>query len=143
MEDKNKITVQVSIDSTLETVWNKWNDPKDITKWYNASDDWYTPKAENDLKVGGKFNYRMEAKDGSFGFDFHGAYTEVKPHEYLAILLGDGRKMNVIFENIKNKISVTENFEPENENSKKLQQQGWQAILNNWVEQHVRIIKWK
>lgn len=138
MEENNKLTVKVSIDSTLETVWNKWNNPKDITKWYNASDDWHTPTAENELKVGGKFNYRMEAKDGSFGFDFTGIYTEVKPQERTAILLGDGRKMNVVFESVNNKIIITENFEPENENSKELQQQGWQAILDNfkkYVEQ--------
>lgn len=136
MEDKTKLTVQVSIDATLETVWNKWNDPNEITKWYNASEDWHTPKAENDLKVGGKFNYRMEAKDGSFGFDFWGTYTEIMPQQRIEISLGDDRKVSVTFESLNGKTIVTEKFDPESVNPKELQSQGWQAILNNF-KKHV------
>ena len=134
----NLITVETVINSTIENVWDKWINPDDIIKWNNASEDWHTPKAENNLKVGGKFLYRMEAKDGSMGFDFWGTYTQIKPFERIECTLGDGRKMNVFFKKDNGKTIVTETFEAESENSIELQQLGWQAILNNfkkYVEQ--------
>ena len=76
--DKTKITVQVAINVPISIVWKKWTTPEDIMKWNNASADWHTPKAQNDLRVGGKFSSRMEAKDGSMGFDFEGIYSNIK-----------------------------------------------------------------
>ncbi len=83
METSKKITVETTVQAPVETVWKCWTDPKHITKWNSASDDWHTPFAENDVRVGGKFLSRMEAKDGSFGFDFGGIYDEVKLHEVI------------------------------------------------------------
>lgn len=132
------ITVEATINSSIEKVWNKWTNPDDIIKWNHASDDWHTLKAENNLKVGEKFNYRMEAKDGSMGFDFWGTYSQIKPLELIESTLGDGRKMKISFKKDNGKTIVTEIFEAESVNSIELQQQGWQAILNNfkkYVEQ--------
>jgi uncharacterized protein YndB with AHSA1/START domain len=106
--------------------------PEHITKWSNASDDWHTPYAENDLRVDGKFLSRMEAKDGSFGFDFGGVYNDVKNQELIAYTLGDGRKVNIHFTNKDGGTKVVETFEAEDENSLELQKTGWQAILNNF-----------
>ncbi len=131
-ETKISITVEATVNAPLEKVWKLWTTPEHIMKWNNASDDWHTPKAENDLRVGGKFLSRMEAKDGSFGFDFWGIYDEVKTNELIANTLGDGRKMKVVFTPQGNTTIVTETFEAEGENPVELQQQGWQAILNNF-----------
>jgi uncharacterized protein YndB with AHSA1/START domain len=125
------ITVQTTINASAENVWEKWNNPIDIIKWYNASDDWHTPKAENDLRIDGKFNYRMEAKDGSVGFNFNGIYTDLRPFNLIEYKIEDGRKVSVSFKEESGKTTVTETFEPETINSIDLQQQGWQAILNN------------
>src|SRR5882757_7546064 len=91
------ITVESTINAPVEKVWDYWNNPEHITKWCNASDDWHTPRAENDLRTGGTFSSRMEAKDGSMGFDFGGVYDEVRTHERIAYTLGDGRKVNIDF----------------------------------------------
>jgi len=131
-ETKISITVEATVNAPLEKVWKLWTTPEHIMKWNNASDDWHTPKAENDLRVGGKFLSRMEAKDGSFGFDFWGIYDEVKTNELISNTLGDGRKMKVVFTPQGNTTIVTETFEAEGENPVELQQQGWQAILNNF-----------
>lgn len=116
----------------VEKVWKFWSQPEHITQWNNASDDWHTPSATNDLKAGGKFSYRMEAKDGSFGFDFGGEYNEVKAHERIVYTLGDGRKVNVTFSPEGNATKVTETFEAEQTNSPEMQKGGWQAILDNF-----------
>ncbi len=126
------ITVESTVKVPVQKVWKLWTEPSHIKSWNNASDDWHTPAAENDLKVGGKFNVRMEAKDGSFGFDFGGAYDEVKLNQTIADTLGDGRKVKVAFAEKGNETKVTETFEPENENSLDLQRNGWQAILDNF-----------
>lgn len=126
------ITVEAKINAPVEKVWNHWTDPKHIVRWNNASDDWHTPKAENDLRVGGKFLSRMEAKDGSFGFDFSGEYTAVDKHKRIEYSLGDDRKVQVIFESKGNETKVTERFEAENTHSVEMQQAGWQAILDNF-----------
>jgi uncharacterized protein YndB with AHSA1/START domain len=131
-KDKTKITVESTINAPVEKVWKLWTLPEHITKWNYASDDWHTPKAENDLRVGGKFLSRMEAKDGSFGFDFGGVYDEVKTNELIAYTIGDGRKVKVIFTNQGNTTKVTETFEAESQNSIEMQKNGWQAILNNF-----------
>jgi uncharacterized protein YndB with AHSA1/START domain len=126
------ITITTTINATLDKVWDFWNNPKHITNWYFASPDWHCPKAENDLQVGKKFNIRMEAKDGSFGFDFEGEYTKITEFQLIEYILADNRKVITTFEKKENTIVVTQQFDPENENSLELQQNGWQAILNNF-----------
>jgi uncharacterized protein YndB with AHSA1/START domain len=132
METSKKVTVETTVQAPVEKVWEYWTEPTHITKWNSASDDWHTPIAENDLRAGGKFHSRMEAKDGSFGFDFGGIYDEVKLHEVIAYTLGDGRKVTITFKGQDNETEVIETFDAETENSIELQQQGWQAILNNF-----------
>ncbi|MGB5435471.1 MAG: SRPBCC domain-containing protein, partial [Maribacter sp.] len=99
-----------------------------------ANDDWHTTKAENDLRAGGKFCSRMEAKDGSMGFDFGGIYDEVVPKEHISYTLDDGRKVTIDFSETENGIAVSETFEPEGQNPTEMQRQGWQAILDNFKE---------
>lgn len=130
--EKTIITVQAIVNAPLEKVWKLWTDPKHIVSWNNASDDWHTPHAENDLRAGGKFLARMEAKDGSFGFDFSGTYTNVEPQKQIEYTLDDGREVIISFVSGENGTTVTEQFEAENENPVELQQAGWQAILDNF-----------
>ena len=129
---KTEITVSVIVNAPLQKVWQFWTLPEHIKQWNFASDDWHAPKSENDLQIGGKFLSRMEAKDGSFGFDFWGVYDEIKENELITYTMGDGRKAKIIFINEGNATKVIETFEAENENSIELQQGGWQAILNNF-----------
>lgn len=129
---KNMITVSAIVNAPVAKVWDAWTNPEHIVKWNSASDDWHTPKAENDIRTGGKFMSRMEAKDGSWGFDFAGIYDEVKDHELIAYTLGDGRTVQIIFEGEGNTTKVTETFEAETQNSVEMQQSGWQAIMNNF-----------
>lgn len=131
--DSKTITVQAVINAPVDKVWRLWTTPEHITKWNNASDDWHTPRAENDLRAGGKFLYRMEAKDGSFGFDFVGTYDEIKRNELIAYTIEDGRKVKVTFiKNSDSETKVVETFEAENTNSLEMQRAGWQAILDNF-----------
>lgn len=130
--DKTAITVKTTVNAPVEKVWKLWSEPEHITKWNAASDDWHTPRAENDLRPGGAFIARMEAKDGSFGFDFGGVYDEVETHKLISYTLGDGRKVEVIFESKGNTTDVTETFEAESQNSIDMQRGGWQAILDNF-----------
>src|SRR4249920_2110799 len=95
--NKTNITVETSVNAPVKKVWDFFTMPEHITKWNNASDDWHTPRAENELRKGGNFNYRMEAKDGSFGFDFGGIYDEVETNELIAYTIGDGRKVKIVF----------------------------------------------
>ena len=134
METKEKtiITVENTINAPVEKVWEFWTKPEHIIEWCNASDDWHTPRAENDLKVGGKFASRMEAKDGSMGFDFGGVYDAVRTNEYIEYTLGDDRKVKINFSAQGNKTKVVESFEAENTHSIEMQQGGWQAILDNF-----------
>jgi uncharacterized protein YndB with AHSA1/START domain len=129
---KTIITVQARVLAPIEKVWNFWTDPKHIVHWNNASDDWHTPSAENDLRAGGRFLWRMEAKDGSFGFDFSGTYTKVEPQKHIEYTLDDGREVKISFVSEGYETTVTELFEAENENPAELQQAGWQAILDNF-----------
>lgn len=126
------ITVESTVKAPIEKVWKSWTESSHIMNWNHASDDWHTPTAENDLQVGGKFLYRMEAKDGSFGFDFWGIYDKVKEHESIEYTMGDGRKAWITFSGWGNEIKVTETVEAESENSLDLQKTGWQAILDNF-----------
>lgn len=132
MDNKSFITVQVTVNADIDKVWDCWTRPEHITKWNFASDDWHSPSAQNDLKPGGRFLWRMEAKDGSFGFDFSGVYDEVRLHEYISYSLDDGRIVRITFTAGGNNTEVEEVFEAESENSLELQQSGWQAILNNF-----------
>ncbi|HSA84515.1 MAG TPA: SRPBCC family protein [Patescibacteria group bacterium] len=136
MNKQQDLTVQTVINAPLEKVWEYYTSPSHITKWAFADDSWEAPHAENDLKIGGKFITRMQAKDGSSGFDFTGEYTQVKEHELIAYTMDDGRKAAVHFQPKGNAVVVTVTFEMEHENSRELQEQGWQAILNNF-KKHV------
>ncbi len=126
------ITVSTSINATLEKVWEFWTNPKHIINWNFAGNDWHCPKAENSLQVGKKFNYRMESKDGLTGFDFEAEYTKITNFETIEYKMEDDRKVIVSFEKEENSILITEKFDPENENSLEMQQQGWQMILDNF-----------
>lgn len=110
------ITVQSTINASIEKVWKLWTSPEDITQWNNASDDWYTPYAENDLKIGGKFKYTMASKDGAMSFDFEGIYTNVANHSLIEYKLTDERKVKITFESQENGVVITEKFDPETEN---------------------------
>jgi len=131
-DEKIDPSVETTIDAPLDEVWKCWLTPEDIVQWNNASDEWYTPKADNDLTVGGKFVYKMEARDGSFGFDFSGTYEKIEEKKLLEYVLTDGRKVSVAFEESAGTTTVTETFEPEAENTVETQKAGWQSILNNF-----------
>ena len=127
-----KITVETTVKAPVEKVWKIWTAPNHITKWSHAMDDWHTPFAENDLKVGGKFLSRMEAKDGSVGFDFGGVYDKVKTNELIEYTMDDGRKVVINFISNGNETKVVVTFEAENTNPIEMQRNGWQAISNNF-----------
>lgn len=116
----------------VAVVWEAFTAPEHITQWNAASEDWRCPEAESDLQVGGRFRSRMEARDGSEGFDFTGVYTEVVLHERIAYTMDDGRQAVVTFTLGEQGTVVETQFEPEGENSLELQQAGWQAILDNF-----------
>lgn len=133
METTNpKITVQTVVQASVEKVWSHWTEPGHITKWNQASEEWHVPKAENDLRAGGKFLTRMEARDGSMGFDFEGIYDEVKPYELISYTLGDGRKVEIAFIDQGSDTKIVETFDAEGTNPVEAQQVGWQAILDNF-----------
>ena len=126
------ITVSAAIKAPVNKVWELWTMPEHIVKWNHASEDWHTPHAQNDIRPGGKFLWRMEARDRSFGFDFGGVYDQVKLNELITYTIGDGRKVRIIFADRDNETLVTETFEAENTNPIEMQRGGWQAILNNF-----------
>ena len=130
--EKTIIKVETTVNTPLKKIWDLWTVPEHIMQWNNASPDWHTPNAENDLKVGGTFIYRMEAKDGSFGFDFGGTYNVIVTESRIEYILDDGRKAIVEFIADGNQTNITETFESETENSLELQKAGWQAILDNF-----------
>jgi uncharacterized protein YndB with AHSA1/START domain len=138
MDSKIKalITVQATINAPVEKVWKCWITPEDIILWNNASEDWHTPQAQNDLRPGGKFNYRMEARDGSTGFDFWGIYDLVETQKCIKYTLGDGRKVKVTFTGHNDLTNVIETLEAEDVNTVEKQRNGWQAILDNF-KRHV------
>lgn len=126
------ITVETLVEAPIDKVWKAFTEAGHITKWNHASDDWHSPKAENDLKAGGRFNYRMEARDGSMGFDFTGEFTQVEPEAALAYVMDDGRQSETSFKADGNATQVVTKFEAEQTHSEELQREGWQAILNNF-----------
>jgi len=130
--ERTKITVTTLVNAPVESVWNTWTNPADIIQWNTASDDWHTTKAENDLRIGGTFSYRMEAKDGSMGFDFDGVYENIKPLQHISYSLGDDRKVTIDFSAENNQTKVVETFDAEQIHSVELQRHGWQSILDNF-----------
>lgn len=126
------ITVETQVNGPVEKVWELWTNPVHIVHWNQASDDWHTPWAENDLQVGGKFRSRMEARDGSFGFDFGGVYDVVEENQLIEYTIGDGRKVRIEFIEEGSSTHVTESFEAESINPVELQRGGWQAIVDNF-----------
>jgi uncharacterized protein YndB with AHSA1/START domain len=126
------ITISTLVNLPIEIVWKVWIKPVHIKNWNNASSDWFTPFVKNSLKVGGKFNYRMEARDGSFGFDFEGTYKKIETEKLIEYVLADERNVSINFEKEGDSIRVTETFEPEQENSIESQTKGWQSILDNF-----------
>lgn len=126
------IRIETTVNAPIEKVWDCWNNPEHVTQWNQAAPEWHCPSGRNDLRAGGKFSYRMEAKDGSFGFDFSGVYDEVKPMTYIQYHLDDNRKVEIHFVPTQKGIRITEDFEAENQNSLELQKTGWQAILDSF-----------
>ncbi|MDH7460809.1 SRPBCC family protein [Chitinophagaceae bacterium 26-R-25] len=131
-QKRSHLTVEAIINAPLEKVWESFTNPEEVKQWNNASPDWHTPKAQNDLRKGGSFSYRMEAKDGSFGFDFGGVYDDVVEKELIEYTMGDGRTVKVLFKEEDGQTEVVETFEAEDQNSLEMQQAGWQAILDNF-----------
>lgn len=126
------IRIVTEVEAGLQTVWNCWTMPEHITGWNFAHESWHCPSASNDVRVGGTLAAVMAARDGSFQFEFGGIYTRVEPLKHLAFTLSDGRRVDVVFEAVAQKTRVTETFDPETENPRELQEQGWQSILNNF-----------
>lgn len=134
MSKKETITISTIINTSVEKVWRYWTEVEHIKKWNSASSDWHTPSATNDLRIDGRFLSRMEARDGSQGFDFTGIYTNVEKHKYIAYTLDDSRRVEVSFKNMNNQTEVTETFEAESTFSPELQKAGWQSILDQFRE---------
>ncbi len=131
-EKPESITVQVSVHAPLTQVWGVWTSPEHIMKWNQASPDWHCPKAINEVKVGGRFCSTMAARDGSVSFDFTGTYLEVTPEKHLLYIMDDGRSAAVTFEQRDGEVHITTTFQMETENSRELQQSGWQSILESF-----------
>jgi uncharacterized protein YndB with AHSA1/START domain len=130
--EKTNITVQTTVKAPVEKVWQLWTDPEHIIRWNSATPDWHTPEAENDVRQGGRFRFRMESRDGSTGFDFTGIYQTVVEHQEISYVMDDGRKAQIIFTPQGAETAITETFEAESTHSEDMQRQGWQAILNNF-----------
>jgi uncharacterized protein YndB with AHSA1/START domain len=127
-----KVTIETLVKAPLSNVWDTWNSPDDIKQWNTAQDDWHTTRSTVDLREGGKFSARMEAKDGSMGFDFEGTYTRVVPKKVIEFRMADDREVQIEFVERKDGVLVKETFDTENENPVEMQRQGWQAILNSF-----------
>jgi uncharacterized protein YndB with AHSA1/START domain len=134
MTQATKITVEATVNAPVEKVWKLWNESEDIMQWNSADPSWHCPGSQNDLRVGGKFKNRMEAKDGSFGFDFEGTYDSVVLNKEIAYTMADGRQATTLFTEQDGKTHLATTFDAETENAPELQKQGWQAILNNFVK---------
>ena len=128
----NKITVKTFVKADIDKVWNYWTKPEHITNWNFASDEWCCPKAENNLQPDEKFSWRMEAKDGSMGFDFEGTYDKIINKKQISYKMLDGRKVDIEFKQNGNEIEVSETFDAEGTNTDEQQRAGWQAILGNF-----------
>jgi uncharacterized protein YndB with AHSA1/START domain len=141
--EKIMVTVETILHAPVEKVWNLWTDPRHILHWNNAYDGWYTPRAENDLQVGGRFLCRMESRDGKHGFDYSGIYKKVVLNRQIFFTLDDGREVRINFKSVEDQTILIETFEAENLNMVEVQQEGWQAILNSfkkYVEEYGRLL---
>lgn len=132
MSTAARITVSALVNKPVADVWNTWTDPKHITQWCAASDDWHCPKATNDARTGGKFSSTMAARDGSFSFDFEGVYDDVQSHKRIAYTMGDGRTCEILFTEENSATRVVESFDAETQNPVEMQRGGWQAILDRF-----------
>lgn len=130
--DINEISIKAEAKAGIEKVWDFYTKPEHIVNWNFASDDWHCPRAENDLRVGGTYSARMEAKDGSFGFDFSAIYDDVVENEKIVYTMEDGRKVETEFQDSGDSTTVTTKFEAESENPIEMQREGWQSILDNF-----------
>lgn len=128
-----KITVEAVVQADLDTVWAAWNSPADIRQWNAASPDWHTTRSSVDLRAGGTFSARMEAKDGSAGFDFTGTYTRIVPNRLIEYRMDDDREVRVEFIESSDGVRVREIFDAETQNDPEFQRRGWQAILDNFA----------
>ncbi|KUY17575.1 activator of HSP90 ATPase [Elizabethkingia miricola] len=129
-----QITIETTVNAPVDKVWDYFNQPEHITQWNFAHESWFCPSSENDLRVGGKFNNRMEARDGSFGFNFEGTYDEVVPQQLIKYHMPDGRKVSTTFEAVEDGTKITTAFDPEAENPVEMQKDGWNAILGNFSQ---------
>lgn len=127
-----RISIQTTVNASLEQVWSAWTRPEDIKQWNAASGDWHSPSGSNDLREGGRFSYRMEARDGSMGFDFEGTYTRVITGKLIEYVMDDERGVSVSFETGTEGVKIVETFDPENENPVEMQKEGWQSILERF-----------
>lgn len=134
LSENPSIKIETLIYAPIEKVWDCWTNPLHIVNWNFASPDWHCPNAQNDLRAGGEFSYTMASKDGTMSFDFGGVYNEVFENERIVYHLEDGRKVEIYFTNVEDKVKVVEIFETENMNALELQEMGWQAILNNFAQ---------
>ena len=128
-----KITIETTVNAPIERVWAAWNDPRAIEQWNAASPDWHTPRASVDLREGGTFRSRMQAKNGSMGFDFEGTYVRIEPQRLIEYAMGDSRTVRVEFIPDGDAVTVRETFDAEGTHSVEQQRQGWQAILDNFA----------
>lgn len=128
-----RISVETAVKAPPSDVWSAWTSPEDIVQWNAASEDWHTPSAEIDLREGGQFTYRMEAKDGSMGFDFFGTFTRIVENTMLEYSLEDDRRVLVEFIESPDSVTVRETFDADSEHEGEQQRQGWQAILDNFA----------
>ena len=127
-----RIKIDTKVKAPIEKIWDYWVEPEHIVQWSHASDDWHTPRAENDIRTGGKFVSRMEARDGSMGFDFGGVYDEVIRYKRIAYTMGDDRSVTIDFNEENDGVRIVQSFDPESRNSREMQRDGWQAILDNF-----------
>jgi uncharacterized protein YndB with AHSA1/START domain len=128
-----KITVTTLAKCNLDTAWTCWSNPDDIVQWNAASADWHTTGSSVDLRVGGKFSARMEAKDGSAGFDFAGTYTRVVDRQLIEYVMDDARAVTIEFAQVEDHVRITETFDAETLHDAELQRQGWQSILDSFA----------
>jgi uncharacterized protein YndB with AHSA1/START domain len=135
-----KITIETTVAATMADVWRAWNTPQDIKQWNAASPDWHTTAAAVDLRVGGKFSSRMEAKDGSMGFDFTGVYTKIDAHKLIEYTMSNGRRVHNEFMADNDRVTLRVIFDAESENPIEMQRQGWQAILDSFAK-HVAAVR--
>lgn len=138
--ETNAIKIKTTVNAPAEEVWNFWTEPEHIKNWNHASDDWHTPAVQNDVREQGNFSWRMEARDGSAGFNFTGIYTQVKKPESIKYVMDDGREVEITFNQNGDATIVEEIFDPDKDHSMEMQKTGWQAILDNfkkYVEQNL------